>query len=191
MKRFKILALACFFYLPSFLFAQEQVSFLSICNSPANDSIKHTIDVLKQSLKTQSCSETASALEDTTEIWISEAQIESLVPFATLPNLIKLELPYNQISDITPLGSLKKLQVLDLSGNQISNIEPLKLLQFLSELDLTENKIESIKALSSHTDLIYLELSENPIDFNRSNSNCDKNALSEVVIEFCSALEDE
>ncbi|NRA47380.1 MAG: hypothetical protein HRU09_20720, partial [Oligoflexales bacterium] len=73
----------------------------------------------------------------------------------------------------------------------IRHINPLSSLQFLSELDLTQNLIEDINALGSHTDLIYLELSENPIELSRSNENCRKNALSDVVIEFCSALLDE
>ncbi|MFK7824326.1 MAG: leucine-rich repeat domain-containing protein [Oligoflexales bacterium] len=191
MIKIKTIIMISVLWLPTSLFGQEKVSFLTICENPGSDSIKHTIDVLKQTLKTESCSETALALEQTTEIWISEAQIESLVPFATLENLTKLELPYNQIVDISPLSSLKKLQILDLSGNQIKNIKPLKDLVILSELDLTENKIEDISVLGTHTDLIFLELSENPAAINQSAKNCPKNALSDVVGEFCSALDDE
>lgn len=188
MKWAKMYIIIGFLSIPTILFGREKASFLTICGNPGNDSIKHTIDVLKQTLKTESCKETASALEQMTEIWISDAQIESLVPFAALDGLIKLELPYNQIKDISPLIGMKKLQVLDLSGNQISNIESLRKLQFLSELGLTGNKIININALSSHTDLIFLELSGNPIELNRSQENCSKEALSEVVVEFCSGI---
>ena len=73
MSTIKTIVMISFLLLPTSLLGKEKVSFLTICNNPSSDSIKHTIDVLKQTLKTETCDEAASVLEQTTELWMSEA----------------------------------------------------------------------------------------------------------------------
>ena len=81
-----------------------------------------------------------------------------------IQNLTELYLSDNQIQDISVLANLTNLTSLNLGHNQIQDISVLANLTNLTSLDLWDNKIQDISVLASLIKLECLNLSAKPIN---------------------------
>lgn len=104
-----------------------------------------------------------ASLTSLESLWLSNNQIIDLTPLAGLTNLTTLQLGNNQITDLTPLAGLTNLENLGLFGNQISNLRPLSRLTSLHTLDLHINQISDLSGLENLTNLENLGLYTNQI----------------------------
>ena len=104
------------------------------------------------------------AIQNLTELYLSDNQIQDISVLANLTNLTSLGLRDNKIQDISALANLTNLTSLDLWDNKIQDISALANLTNLTSLDLWDNKIQDISVLASLIKLECLNLSAKPIN---------------------------
>lgn len=116
-----------------------------------------------------------------TELWMTHAEIESIIGIECLVNLVSVRLDFNLISDLSPLTGLT-LKELFLGDNIIEDLSPLSSLTTLSALTLKYNLFSDVTPLAGLTDLVYLDLEANPIS--DISSLAGLTALSILVVSF-------
>ncbi|HPC16914.1 MAG TPA: leucine-rich repeat domain-containing protein [Candidatus Hydrogenedentes bacterium] len=122
---------------------------------------------------------------DLTDVIVTDNQIASIAPLASLPNLFLLHISNNHVSDLSPLSDLMYLYDLDVSYNPLSSLAPLAAVYSLQSLyidscglnDLSDlanlynlqllvarnNNIADLTPLSALTSLENLDVSSNPL----------------------------
>ena len=102
---------------------------------------------------------------NTTQLTLSEKNINNLAGIECFTNLTELDLGGNYVpdSDLSLLAGLTNLKSLGLYSNQITDISPLEGLTNLYELWLMDNQISDISPLQGFTNLSELHLSDNLI----------------------------
>jgi internalin A len=134
-----------------------------------------------------------SALENIEILYLWGNKISSLAPISRFNKLKILYITGNNISDISALDGTTELTELYATDNQISDISILRHQKKLKKLSLINNKINDLTPLRELPDIKVLELQGNPIN-SKSNfvdgNKCPKDALSEIVRDFCNGTVD-
>ncbi len=120
--------------------------------------IVEQLDVLDADETAMTIDITLEALNEVTELDLSNAQIQSLDGIENFTNLVNLNLAGNSITDLSKLENLNNLQSLNLLNNSIKDISALNSLTSLKVLKIG-NDVErtSIESLSTIEKLINLE----------------------------------
>ncbi len=84
---------------------------------------------------------TAAEAQGITELWASDAEIDSLAGIEHLTSLTDLWADRNRISDLTPLAGLKKLARLSLAGNAVTDTRPLVGATALDAVSLDDQRV--------------------------------------------------
>ena len=134
----------------------------------------------------------AGALNQITQLDLSNSNITDLTGLENFKNLSLVNLSNNNISSIAPLVSLHELIDIDLSYNKIKVVPPEINSSKIESLNLSFNQIEDFSNLAKAQSINYLYLAGTPVkedDFvylkNLKISNLD---LSNTNIKNCSAL---
>lgn len=85
-------------------------------------------------------------------------KLDSIEPFAALPELRELSLGETGVSDVSALGKAKKLKKLELFRTSVADISALDELENLNFIDLTDTQVSDISVLKNMENLqvVYL-----------------------------------
>ncbi|NET49145.1 MAG: CHAT domain-containing protein [Merismopedia sp. SIO2A8] len=140
-----------------------QPSFLDWCESRdrLSQPERHTVDVLLETAASTDCQIAHEYLSQKITLDLSDRQLSSLHPLASLTQLQSLYLGQNEITDLNPLVSLNQLTDLYLFENNITDIHTISSLQNLKILSLDNNKVQDLSPLSELNELTILFLNYN------------------------------
>lgn len=97
------------------------------------------------------------------DLYIIDANLESLEGIQICKNLRQLIVPSNNITDLSPIMGLERLEVLNVSNNRLDSkdLSDISGLKNLRSLRASGSNIANIEELSSLKELRILELSDN------------------------------
>ncbi len=114
-------------------------------------------------------------------IFVGFSKLDTLAPFAKMPNLRKLDLRFSAgIKDLTPLSGLKDLEELTIWGTGVTDLTPLKDLPKLRRIDAKMTQISDLKPVAAMKSLFALDVLMAPVT--DIAPLADHPALAEVVL---------
>jgi len=114
-------------------------------------------------------------------IFVGFSKIDTLAPFAKMPNLRKLDLRFAAgIKDLTPLAGLKNLEELTIWGTGVTDLNPIKDLPKLRRIDAKMTQISDLKPVAAMKNLFALDVLQSQVT--DIAPLADHPALSEVVL---------
>ena len=112
------------------------------------DAERHTVTVLLEEAGTLDCGAAHQYLQTLTTLNLSDRQLTSIAPLASLTWIQTLYLDQNQVADLRPLANLTNLEFLDLYQNQVQDLSPLQSLQRLDVLYAAHNQIQTVDPIA-------------------------------------------
>lgn len=136
--------------------ASNDFSYLTKLNSLEN------LEISGVSLSSDDLSLIASATT-LKHLTLTDCNLSSIAPLASLHNLVTLDLRGNSIRDLTPLTNMQQLEQLSMAYNAVNSIGVVSTLPSLRVLDLSYNNLSSIATIGTCISLEDFDVTHNQI----------------------------
>lgn len=128
----------------------------------SSDSIRHTMQVIQEKLKVDSCVSALEKIPTLNSLDISKSEISNIMPLREAKKMRVLLMNHNLITDLSPIQALS-LRWLDISYNPIFDLESLSGIRTLETLWASFMDVKDITPLRGMDNLKYVSLEHNSI----------------------------